>query len=333
MALLNSAGLAGLVAGSLLLTSCTSLPYQPGVRPSPRADIPFFQYAEKEIRPRQRLLYRGARYAVQTLTFPSSRSTHPLNDTVQLTYYRQDRPSPVLLIFPPLAHGEIFATLTAGYFAERGLHVLQFHEKRKLLTNVPDESHPQRVLQQTIIDARQSLDWLLRQQDVQKDKVSVIGISLGALHAAIFMSADSRVHAGVFVLGGGNLPLILSTSNEPHITAYRTWLQTQLKKDGKDLKATLQKFSPPVDPLTYAHSLPADKILFIDAKYDRTIPPAASQALWERSGKPSRIILPTDHYGALFLFPYIFEKSAEHLQRALGLTFTYAPPPASHVGD
>src|SRR5438132_1321942 len=50
------------------------------------------------------------------------------------------------------------------------------------------------------------VEWIMRQPDVDPRRIGVVGVSLGAIITHLTMGRDSRLSAGVAVLGAGDLP-------------------------------------------------------------------------------------------------------------------------------
>lgn len=59
-------------------------------------------------------------------------------------------------------------------------------------------------------DTRRLIDWLGTREEVDPDRIAVVGFSMGALAASTIMGIDSRVAAGVFMTGGADFAEIMA---------------------------------------------------------------------------------------------------------------------------
>ncbi|MBC7326653.1 hypothetical protein H5T87_00870 [bacterium] len=219
----------------------------------------------------------------------------------------------VYLFSPPNPRGKVLVFHTLGTknldiekeicrrFAQLGYEgaaiVLPFHLERcpKGLRNGWGFTASPKLLKestiQSVADARSFLDFWCG----ENERVAVIGLSLGAIIGVLTMAVDERITTGVFILGGGNIPLLLPHSIIFSLRSYK-WRKEELEELDE------------IDPLKYAHLILPRKVLMVNGRLDLVIPYNSSYSLWVAMGKPEIKWLWCGHYGALFIKDKILRK-------------------------
>ncbi|MBM3891714.1 MAG: dienelactone hydrolase family protein [Verrucomicrobia bacterium] len=245
------------------------------------------------------------------VNFPSPvKSPHPENNTVWCRYFGATasgkHPAVVML------HHAEGATQLEDFIARKlagdGLPTLlvqfPYYGKRRPtdksqadLLSKADLDTLLTILRQGILDAHRAKDWLRARPEVDPKRVSVLGISLGALAAATLAGVDADFHRVALLLGGGDIASILS-SDLPGLQ--RTRQQYLSKASSVDeLRDKLRS----VEPLTFAHRVPRGTVLMVNARLDDHIPLACTDKLWKALGEPPIQWHDTTHVGmAIHLF-------------------------------
>jgi hypothetical protein len=216
----------------------------------------------------------------------------------------ENRKFPAVEIFPIFYDEKrIVSKLVASYLIKREFACLSFEGKRDLLKGDLDEVKAE--FRQMVTDGRRGLDWLIKQQEIDRDNLGVTGVSMGALVATLVAGVDERVKGGVLILGGGDLGKILSQSKENSIERYRKGVMQREQICLEQFAEYVSAYTEEIDPLTLAHRLNPRNFLMIDAAFDRVMPPSTSERLWQDMGKPDRIVLPVGHYSMIIFYEYI----------------------------
>jgi cephalosporin-C deacetylase-like acetyl esterase len=159
----------------------------------------------------------------------------------------------------------------------------------------------------TVVDLRRGIDYLQSRPDIAKDKIGLIGFSLGALEGAILGGVDDRVKAVALVSGGGNLGEIIAdqAKNNQSLGGHYAALLAGTTAD------QLEDQLAPVDPLNFVGHIAPRPLLMEHGRNDVIIPPANAQALYDDAGQPKQIVWfadaghmppPLELYPALSLF-------------------------------
>lgn len=268
-------------------------------------------------------LVTNRKYDVFKLTFDSAIPIENTEKIVTGYYYKPQKKAknlPLILVFPVLAGDHTVSEWQAKILANYGFAVIRFEKKQGFLNFDTHPDFHQKVIHQTIIDSRRFLDCIEKYMpEINPKKIGVTGISLGAISASLLMEADDRIQFGAFFLLGGNLPKIISTSNEINVEKYKRHLTKNI--NALDLEKFLQPIYKPVDPLTYADRMQADRLLMLSAKRDRAIIPEVTRQMWEAYGRPEWIQVPfVGHYSAFFYFFYGNKKMAKFFHKKFNTT-------------
>jgi pimeloyl-ACP methyl ester carboxylesterase len=228
----------------------------------------------------------------------------------------------------------------ARKLARKGIHCLilylPFHSRR-----LPDEMKkrsPNFTQEEwfdgyriAVTDVRQILDWVETREEIDKDRVAVIGLSLGAFVGSITTGIDDRINAGVFIVSGGNSANIQQYSRfakfrkqyrfeqkdyEDYQKSYSQYLQDVSIKGWENVTPARQSFL--IDPLTYAYRLKKRPLLMINALWDEFIPRESTLDLQKACGECELIWFPSSHATIWLFYPLI----AGRIYRFLHTAFT-----------
>ncbi len=199
-----------------------------------------------------------------------------------------------------------------------GYAILRYESTKSFLDD-PDQTlaGATQIIRHYIIDVRRGIDWLLSREEVNPNRLGMMGISLGAITASVVMEADARIKAGVLILGGGDLAGIIDRSKEVSLMKFRQRIMAREEIDANEFRKTAAEAFRPIDPLTYANRLDPTRILMINGYFDQVIHRSFVKTFWEAAGRPKLIFLPTGHYSAAFLHSYLRSKTSLHFQKHL----------------
>lgn len=169
------------------------------------------------------------------------------------------------------------------------------------------------LYQTLVINTRQVIDWTENRNELDAQKVAVVGISTGGMASAIAMAVDKRIMAGVFIVTGGNMEKITwrskndvarvshkCTESQCHeiYSHYPQYLADVAEKGIENVIPAKECFL--FDPITFASYLRGRPLLMINAKGDDFIPRDSTLEFWEMCGKPHIVWLAANH-NSIFL--------------------------------
>ena len=308
-----------------LATSCAHIPYK-GVRGEVKKverirDISPFNYEEQDFSVEVELVRKKKGYVIKRVTFSSALPAPGENNIVRGYYYQTEKEgrSPVIVILPIAGGNYFFSKKMAKFLISHSINCLMLERSDRLLDSQGGLETIRRRFIKTVLNVRRSIDWLVRQQEVDTERIGITGASLGAILSSIVAETDTRIKCSVFILGGGNLARLFSESREKTIRSFR---KRVMKKEGltkeQFFRLVSQKLKD-IDPLTYAGRLSPETILMVNTVNDVVVPRECTLEFWAAIGEPELIWLPFTHTSSFFAFRYARRKTLEHFQRTLNV--------------
>ncbi|PNR94823.1 dienelactone hydrolase family protein [Petrotoga sp. 9PWA.NaAc.5.4] len=168
-----------------------------------------------------------------------------------------------------------------------------------------------------VVDILTILDFL-KAHELWHEKNCLIGYCLGGMISVIVNALSSSINHNFIIASGGNMAELIWHS--PTLEYARRELLNNKDEstflDNKDLLIKtfndafkeLERFRSvdeilnsnihpllKVDPAIYAKFVPREKVTFLEAAFDMTLPKSTRKILWLNLGKPNKIVLPIDH--------------------------------------
>lgn len=167
------------------------------------------------------------------------------------------------------------------------------------------------LLRQLVIETRRGIDWLESQPKVKKDKIGVMGISLGGILVPVVAGVDDRVNCMAIVLGGGDMGEILWNS------AMTGFFKKRLMNEGIKSAQELERKMWMFDPLTFCFKAKKKPVIMINAHFDINVPRSSTLKLWRALDKPQLTWLPSVHATSLFEIGYAKIKTFQYFYAQL----------------
>lgn len=233
---------------------------------------------------------------------------------------RRSGPLPAVLLLPVMAAPNVWIErrfinrLTREGFAVLWLE-MPYQFNRRPHSSQPSGQvflarTPERLaanFRQSVLDARRALTWLSSLPMIDKDRIGLFGISLGALVGSVTYSVDSRPRYAVFLLGGAEMPSLVAQGSMTAPFVRRTGIRLE------DLRRSMRG----LDPLDYPVANADKKALLINVESDTIIPKANALKLKEAFPSSRQVWLPLGHYSAilhlLWIPSYVARDMGSHL--------------------
>ena len=244
------------------------------------------------------------------------------NKTLELEYYlpatTPGRPVPAIIILPVSA-GEHYPLERhfARYFTRRGYAAVIVHRERERDPQTGEAVND--LLKQSVFDNMCVIDWLDTRPELDANRIGVLGTSMGAIKGALLAPVDSRVKASVLGLVGGDVPYILTYSQEGglrgggivgHRNAYLVKHHVRLEEFRKRLEETVT-----YDPQFFAPSVDPKKVMLFLGALDTIMPFKKGWELRRAMGKPETVVMLSGHYTTAFYLLYIRAHAFEFFQK------------------
>lgn len=265
--------------------------------------LEYYSYPQQTIESKVEQIKEKKKYVIKRVEFPSTINVFG-TEKIKVDYYVQKKEGkfPTVLVLP-IAGGIDFPVKSfASHFASNGFNCAVVHNRQADLAGIRSAEEVENYFRQAVLDNRQVLDYLVRRQEVDENKLGCLGLSLGGIKASIISAVDERLKCSVIGLAGGSFADIALSSEEKGIKDYIT----ELAKTGissETIYAELLK-NVRTDPLRLAEYIDARNVLMYIAMFDRVIPRKYGDRLWKAIGKPEVIYLFSGHYSSIFYLPY-----------------------------
>lgn len=174
-----------------------------------------------------------------------------------------------------------------------------------------------RFWEQSVVDVLSVVDWA-KQQNLWLSKTHLFGFCLGGMVAVLLNAVSDDFEKTTLMTVGGEMATLLW--NSPTLAFFRRdrkllngapygvgQKEAFLKTFEEDIKK-LSQFETveqmqrsdihpylKLDPLAYARFAKKERIIFIEALFDRALPKRSRKLLWEALGKPKRYVIPSGH--------------------------------------
>jgi len=231
-------------------------------------------------------LERWNDYTLWQVTFPSAcASDDPENNTVWCEYFQSSQAGarPAVIVLNPFEEDYRLPRMICQYLTVAGVDTLLMKmpycgprrpadpgRRKELLS---DLDRLVAAVHQSVMDVRRSARFLADLPNVDKDRIGILGVSLGAVVGALAVGVDAGFSKAVLVLGGGDLAGMIEAGSDPvkPIVDY-------LKAHGIDetqLRAKLEL----IEPLTFASRARETQVLMINARRDKLVPAQCAEKL------------------------------------------------------
>jgi dienelactone hydrolase len=260
-------------------------------------------------------------FDVVQATFPSRvKSLFLENNTVwtRLLLPKGPGPYPCVISLPILAGSNLW--IESRFWKpllDRGIAVLfvelpyQFHRRPKgtnsgavFMGRSPETLHNN--FAQAVLDVRRALTWLGTRPEVDKERLGMVGISLGALVGSATYAIDPRLKDAAFLLGGADPRRLLADSAMTGPILRRLGIKEE----------RLEPLAKEIDPLLYKERNHLRPALLVNASWDRIVPSENGRLLHEAFPASSQIWVPGGHYSAILHMIWMPGYVARYFERA-----------------
>jgi uncharacterized protein len=165
----------------------------------------------------------------------------------------------------------------------------QYHGERKIRGKdifSPDIDSDAKAMLQTVIDLRRAVDLLETRKNIDSNRISYFGVSMGAILGSIFCGVESRVKAPVLVVGGGGWETLIQKSKIGPAMVLRKYIERGQLGSIKDLARKLEY----LEPLNFVWRISPRPVLLINNKHDTIVPTEANKLLQEKTREPKKIV-------------------------------------------
>jgi dienelactone hydrolase len=316
--------LARLVFGGLLLSvvlccSCAHHACDPaylGPKTRTAEMLQYYSYPKQSIQAKVEPIARKKHYAIERVEFPSAINVYD-TENIHFDFYVQNNEGrfPTIIVWPIPDDVDFCAKGFARHFAANGFNCAVMHNRKIDIDQIANAEQAEDYFRQTVLDARQVVDYLVEAEQVDADKLGCMGVSLGGIRASVASAIDERLKCSVIGFAGGSLADIALGSQLSGIKKYIKGLA----KMGVTADVIRAEMSAKIqtDPVGLAPYVNAENVLMYIAAFDNVVPRECGDRLWEAMGKPEVVYLFSGHFTSLLYLPYAEHESLSFFKRKL----------------
>lgn len=251
--------------------------------------------------------------------FPSPvPSGDPINDLVAMEWYRATKKgekldhAPAVVVVHESGRGMTVGKMIARGLSNQGVHALLLQLPTYGMRRNPASTKGEGEtliagLKQGIADARRAYDAACVLPEIDPQRISIQGTSLGGFVVATTTGLDAAYHRSIILLAGGDLYGVLANGDRD---AEKT--RKELTKSGISMEQAKDALYS-IEPLRLAHRVAADKTWLFSGTHDTVVPPVSSKKYAVAAKLPDghHIELPADHYSGVVFLPSVIQQMAE----------------------
>lgn len=244
----------------------------------------------------------------ETIQVDDPASKTSLNYTLLVQYPKSAQPLPVVIIVPTIRgvqeylEPQVARSLCNSGFASIIADVNDFRDPLVFPSwGAEDVSNRKAILAaETVVDFAQSIP------QFDKNKIGALGLSLGGITTALWTGLDPRLKASVIVVGGGNLPYILSHSDEPNVVGLREKRMAAASLTSVDEYDTILRANITLDPFYFASQANRHRIMMVMAEADTKVPFEVQKEQFNAFGQPQSITFTGGHVVTIVEMVYFY---------------------------
>jgi dienelactone hydrolase len=290
-----------------------------------------FRYAKQNIEFTQAFINKGKNYRESLIKFNSLYKFNKKGTEANEIYLFEPRGKAlgVALILHGLGTKNITYILKMGrYFSKLGIRavvpILPDNYTRTSNGSMSGKNYFSADIYTTlntwehaVVDILSIIDFL-KANELWHERNFMIGYCLGGMVSVIVNALNPEIKHNFIIASGGNMAELIWESPTLEFTrrellkkkdqiAYlsdrerlKKTFQNDLKRIGefKNIQEFLNSNIHPlmkVDPAAYSKFLDREKVTFLEAAFDKTLPKNTRRVLWENLGRPRKMTVPIDH--------------------------------------
>jgi len=280
--------------------------------------LEYYSYPKRTIEAKVEKIELRKKYIIERIEFPSALNVFG-TENIRFNYYMQKKPGrfPTVLVLPISGGIDFSVKSFAHHFASNGFNCAVVHNRELILKDTKSAEEIENYFRQTVLDNRQILDYLVKRQEVDENRLGCLGLSLGGIKACLISGVDKRLKCCVLCLAGGSIADIALLSKEEDI---RDYIRELMKRGISPETIRIELFDKvETDPLKLAKYIDARNVLMYIARFDQVVPRKCGDRLWEVMGKPEMIYLFSGHYSSFLYLPFVEIESLSFFKKKLEL--------------
>lgn len=334
-----------IVLMALFMAGCSSRIHYPRADGDPAAPAHQtavqFTYQKHQVAVSRPDHWQTEKFRASTFSMKSIGNNGQPGNYLSALYFqsKQAGPKPLVIILPIWGVNSFPSSALSRHIRRAGggaVNVLEllgesrlFNMEKTALAPTPDSflslmDEMAHRIANMVIDIRRIVDWAETQPDIDRDRIGIVGFSLGAMVASVAVSNEPRLDAGILVMGSAS-PHDSFTTCGGAAGQMREMVSNRFKWTRDQYRNAIKGPLAKVDPARFPGRVDPRNILIIEAGEDTCLPATARQQLWEVMGRPERIVYAYDHRATFYAMSFLgggsLQKEAfKFLKKVFGMT-------------
>jgi uncharacterized protein len=136
---------------------------------------------------------------------------------------------------------------------------------------------------QTVVDYRRALDYLETRDDIDSKRVTLIGVSMGALMGSVLAGVETRIKCPVLLVGGADRGMM------SRLSQIEVWKRIRAENPKLDFDE-ISRIMAPADPLNFVDKISPRPVLMVNGTKDDIVPVEANKLLQKTAREPKKIV-------------------------------------------
>ncbi len=237
----------------------------------------------------------------------------PINNTSKdllLTVIRPPtkRPVPVVIVVPTVAGVTLVERETASELCQIGIaSIIADVNDTSIPENLPAWGHEDETNRHSILSLRTTIDFAKQNIHFDPARVGLMGLSLGAVQSAFLAGLEAnRLAAVVLVLAGGNLPYVMSTSDNGQVVKLREARMEHEHMTSVDEYESMLRKTMRYDPTYFASNANPKNIFMVISDNDTKVPTLVQKELFVDLGSPQSTTFSTNHVETIMSMTFVY---------------------------
>jgi hypothetical protein len=152
---------------------------------------------------------------------------------------------------------------------------------------------------------RSLMDYVGYRQEIDDRKLGIFGASLGGIIAALTTSVDDRIKASFQIASAGNLPEVMTYSEQEEIETLKNQRMRHLGLKTEAEHELEARKHIRLDPIFFASPSKRDLIEQVMIMDDKRVPTRSQDQLWNQWGRPTRYKFTGGHVPSIVSFAFL----------------------------
>jgi dienelactone hydrolase len=217
-------------------------------------------------------------------------------------------PVPFVLVIPTMAGVTILEPKASSQLCAAGMAaaIVDAYDT-SLPSTAPSWGYEDQKMRFAVHSLRTVLDFAERDARFHPQKLGVIGLSLGGITSALLAGLEpGRLRAAVVVVGGGNLPYVMTVSTDKVVADLRDYRMNAVGMESLSVYEEALHRTLRYDPMYVASLVNKDRVMMVMAERDDKVPTSVQKDLFHTMGNPDYMTFAGTHVGTLLSLTYIY---------------------------